>query len=180
MVVFKKDGAEPVLSAYQGIEGRLSGIFATISNIIACKSYHRWKRLTDESTNLLNLRFDRRVRLEFRDAAITSDAGFLAARELDQARGLTELSTGHLKDSRTGRNVQHLLAPLLRQPVYSRLAGFEDTNDAERLVQDPAMEGGDKVEWHRGELLPRVGFIATTMSARPEGEIAPQDRGDDG
>ena len=31
------------------------------------------------------------------------------------------------------------LLPLLRQSVYSRLAGYEDTNDAERLAQDPAM-----------------------------------------
>jgi hypothetical protein len=29
---------------------------------------------------------------------------------------------------------------LLRQSVYSRLAGYEDTNDAERLAQDPAMQ----------------------------------------
>ncbi len=28
-----------------------------------------------------------------------------------------------------------------------------------------------KVEWHRGELLPRVGFIVTTLSARPEGVV---------
>ena len=87
----------------------------------------------------LKVQFDRRVRLEFRGATITSDAGLLAARELDEALGLTELSTGHLKESRTGRNVQHYLVPLLRQSVYSRLAGYEDTNDAERLAQDPAM-----------------------------------------
>ena len=68
-----------------------------------------------ESTNPLKVRFDRRVRLEFRGATITSDAGLLAARELDEALGLTELSTGHLKESRTGRNVQHQLVPLLRQ-----------------------------------------------------------------
>ena len=35
--------------------------------------------------------------------------------------------------------MQHRLLPLLRQSVYSRLAGYEDTNDAERLAQDPAM-----------------------------------------
>lgn len=29
------------------------------------------------------------------------------------------------------------MADLLRQAVYSRLAGYEDVNDAERLAQDP-------------------------------------------
>jgi hypothetical protein len=36
--------------------------------------------------------------------------------------------------------VQHELVPLLRQSVYSRLAGYEDTNDAVRLARDPAMQ----------------------------------------
>ena len=63
----------------------------------------------------------------------------LAARELDESLELTEMARDHLKDSRTGRNVQHQFVPLLRQAVYSRLAGYEDTNDAERLAQDPAM-----------------------------------------
>ena len=35
--------------------------------------------------------------------------------------------------------MQHRLVPLLRQSVYSRLAGYEDTNDAERLARDSAM-----------------------------------------
>jgi hypothetical protein len=87
----------------------------------------------------IKMRFDGRVRLEFRGATITSDAGLLAARELDEALGLTRLAGDALQESRTGRNVQHHLAPLLRQSVYSRLAGYEDTNDADRLAQDPAM-----------------------------------------
>ena len=85
------------------------------------------------------LRFDRRVRLEFRGATITSDAGLLACRELDDALGLTETASECLQESRGGRNVQHRLVGLLRQSVYSRLAGYEDTNDAERLAQDPTM-----------------------------------------
>jgi hypothetical protein len=31
----------------------------------------------------------------------------------------------------------HLLPDLFRQSIYSRLAGYEDTNDAERLAEDP-------------------------------------------
>ena len=80
-----------------------------------------------------------RIRLDFRGATITSDAGLLACRELDAALGLTETANDYIHESRTGRNVQHRLLPLLRQSVYSRLAGYEDTNDAERLAQDPAM-----------------------------------------
>ena len=93
-----------------------------------------------ESTNpRAKLRFDRRVRLECRGATITSDAGLLACRELDDALGLTETAEECLQESRGGRNVQHRLVGLLRQSVYSRLAGYEDTNDAERLAQDPTM-----------------------------------------
>jgi hypothetical protein len=86
------------------------------------------------------LQFDRRVRLEFHGATITSDAGLLACRELDEALELTETATACLRENRTGRNIQHQLVPLLRQCVYSRLAGYEDTNDAERMAQDPAMK----------------------------------------
>ena len=93
-----------------------------------------------ESTNpRAKLRFDRRIRLEFHGATITSDAGLLACRELDDALGLTETANECLQESRGGRNVQHRLVGLLRQSVYSRLAGYEDTNDAERLSDDPTM-----------------------------------------
>ena len=87
----------------------------------------------------LKLNFDRKVRLEFRGATITSDAGLLAFRELDDALGLTDPADDFLKESRTGNNILHKLIPLLRQSVYSRLAGYDDTNDADRLSQDSAM-----------------------------------------
>jgi hypothetical protein len=89
---------------------------------------------------LLRVRFDRRLRLEFHGSRVTSDAGLLACRELDDALGLTVSAGNCLQDTRGGRNVQHDLVGLLRQSVYSRLAGYEDTNDAERLAQDPAMQ----------------------------------------
>ncbi len=51
----------------------------------------------------LKLGFDSKVRLEFRGATITSDAGLLACRELDDALGLTESADSFLKESRTGK-----------------------------------------------------------------------------
>ncbi|HLE05125.1 MAG TPA: IS1380 family transposase [Anaerolineales bacterium] len=87
----------------------------------------------------LRVRFDARLRLEFHGAKVTSDAGLLAFRELDAALGLSHLAQSLLAETRTGRNIQHELVALLRQSVYSRLAGYEDSNDAERLAQDPAM-----------------------------------------
>ena len=63
----------------------------------------------------------------------------LAYRELDEALKLTELDEDVVTDSRLGTNKQHQLVPLLRQSIYSRLAGYENVNDAERLSVDPAM-----------------------------------------
>ena len=87
----------------------------------------------------LRLQFNPQIRLEFHGATITSDAGLLAFRELDDALDLTSIASDYLRESRSGRNIRHHLVPLLRQSIYSRLAGYDDTNDAERLAQDPAM-----------------------------------------
>ena len=87
----------------------------------------------------LRVGFDRSVKIEFRGAHVTSDAGLLAFRELDEALGLTGVAGEFLTDPRTGRNTRHGLVAQLRQSVYSRLAGYDDTNDAEQLCNDPAM-----------------------------------------
>jgi len=99
--------------------------------------------------NALRLNFDHRLKLEFHGTKVTSDAGLLAYREIDDVLGLTSAVDEELRDIRTGKNTQHGLAALLRQSIYSRLAGYDDTNDAERLALDPAMRhvaGGRAVE----------------------------------
>jgi hypothetical protein len=88
---------------------------------------------------VLRFDFDRRLMLQFRGSAITSDAGLLAYRELDNTLGLTDTGADTLADARTGKNGRHRLAGLLRQSVFGRLAGYEDVNDADRLCRDPAM-----------------------------------------
>jgi Transposase DDE domain group 1 len=94
---------------------------------------------TDEADRgALRLDFDRRLVLQFRGSAITSDAGLLAHRELDDALGLTDTCADALADARTGKNGWHLLVGFLRQSVFGRLAGYEDVNDAERACRDPA------------------------------------------
>src|SRR4051812_24020094 len=87
----------------------------------------------------LRVAFDRRIKVEFHGARITSDGGLLAYRELDDTFGLTALAASELGEGRSGRNIRHHLLGLLRQSVYGRLAGYEDVNDAERLARDPAM-----------------------------------------
>ncbi len=117
----------------------------------------------------LRLQFNPKVRLEFRGSTITSDAGLLPIRELDEALSLTNTADDYLQESRTGRNIRHRLVPLLRQSIYSRLAGYDDTNDAERLAQDPAMRV--VVGWKGSE---RNAASVNTMS-RFETEILTQE-----
>jgi len=52
---------------------------------------------------------------------------------------LTEMAADLIVAGRTGKKIQHKIAGLLRQSVYARLAGYEDTNDQEGLSRDPAM-----------------------------------------
>ena len=87
----------------------------------------------------LRLDFDREIKLEFHGSNISSDAGLLVFRELDEKFGLTQLGGNELFDFRTGSNVRHSMTSLLRQSIYGRLAGYEDLNDADRLSVDPVM-----------------------------------------
>jgi len=92
----------------------------------------------------LRVDFDQSIKLEFHGARVSSDAGLFPYRELDQVFGLTESSAINLSEFRTGLNIRHSMTVLLLQSVYSRLVA--------------------KVEWHQGELFPRVGFIVTNLS----------------
>jgi hypothetical protein len=115
------------------------------------------------------LSFNRFLRVGFQGSGVTSDSGLILVRELDERLGFGELIEPHLTDSRAN-NSRFSFADLLRQSVYSRLAGYEDVNDAERLSQDPTFRliGSEKI-WDRGAALSsRMQTFETEMLAEEE------------
>ena len=121
----------------------------------------------ESDSGALRLDFDRRLALQFRGCVVTSDAGLLAYRELDDVLRLTALAGEMLADARTGKNGRHALVGLLRQSVFSRLAGYEDVNDAERLRHDPAMRCivGGKAAHGRAASPSQMGHFETPWLA---------------
>src|SRR6202171_4942622 len=93
----------------------------------------------ETNDGVLRLDFDRRLMLQFHGSVVTSDAGLLPYRELDDVLGMTGMAGDFFADARTGKNGRHALAGLFRQSIFGRLAGYEDVNDAQRLRHDPAM-----------------------------------------
>ena len=80
--------------------------------------------------------------LQFRGSVVTSDAGLLAYRELDDALGLSAMvSDAGVADARAP--AQERPSPrwsgCCDEAVFGRLAGYEDVNDAGRLRHDPAI-----------------------------------------
>jgi hypothetical protein len=115
------------------------------------------------------LSFNGSLRVDFQGARVTSDGGLLLLRELDERLGFGELIERHLTDGR-GKNTQLPLTDLVRQSIYSRLAGYEDVNDAERLSQDPAFRliGSEKVLERGAALTSRLQSFETELLTQAE------------
>ena len=117
----------------------------------------------------LQLSFNRFLRVAFQGSRVTSNGGLILVRELDERLGFGELVEQHLSDSRAS-NARLPFADLLRQSVYSRLAGYEDVNDAEQLSRDPTFRLiGSEKNWDRGAALPsRLQTFETELLAEEE------------
>ena len=116
------------------------------------------------------LSFNPSLTVDFQGSRVTSDSGLLLVRELDERLGLNQLIEEHLTEGRRGKNTQLPLPDLLRQSLYSRLAGYADLNDAERLSQDSTFRliGSAKI-WERGAALPsRLHWFETEVLTQDE------------
>jgi hypothetical protein len=73
--------------------------------------------------------------------------------ELDERLTFGGLIERHLTDGR-GKNTQLPPADLVRQSVYTRVAGYEEVNDAERLVSGTRSFGSSapRKSWSAGRL----------------------------
>jgi hypothetical protein len=94
----------------------------------------------DKQHQPFQLSFSPSLMIGFQGSRVTSDSGLIVVRQLDERLGLKELIEQHLTARRRGMNRQFPLAYLFRQSVYSRLAGYEDVNDADRLSQDSTFQ----------------------------------------
>ena len=118
----------------------------------------------------IQLSFNSLLKVDFQGARVTSDGGLILVRELDERLGLSELMELHLSDSRRGKNIQLPLADLLRQSIYSRLAGYADVNDAARLSQDPTFRliGSKKILERGAALTSRLQSFETGVLTRED------------
>ncbi len=88
----------------------------------------------DGGKQAFQLSFNRFLRVGFQGSRVTSNGGLILVRELDERLGFSKLIEQHLTDPRAN-NARFSFADLLRQSVYSRLAGYEDVNDAAQLSE---------------------------------------------
>jgi hypothetical protein len=141
----------------------------------------------DKESEPFQFTFKGFLKVAFQGSRVTADAGLVLVREWDERLGLEAIIAEHLHDSRQGLNTQFRLPDLLRPSIYSRLAGYQDLNDAVRLSTDRTFRlissprRWDRsaaltstLHWFETELLTRgenVARSAEPQTARPVQEF---------
>lgn len=97
------------------------------------------RRVMGEIINGFSLEFNGSVRLEAREERLTSEAGAVVLREVDERLGLTRWLGGRLKDTRDERRITHSLRELVRTNLLLLAQGWRDNDDADALRKDAAL-----------------------------------------
>jgi hypothetical protein len=95
-----------------------------------------------QPVSLLSFDFlpSRPIEIEVSPAPLTSDAGLLPVRQLDERIRLTEQFAAALDDRRDPALTQQSLLSMVRQRIYGILADYEDQNDHDTLRSDPVFK----------------------------------------
>lgn len=98
--------------------------------------------MTKQAVGSLNFKFEdeRPIKIETSDAPLTTDAGLLLFRQLDERLKITEQFASVLHDDRDPEQTTHTMLSMLRQRVYGILSDYPDQNDHDTLRQDPAFK----------------------------------------
>ncbi len=120
----------------------------------------------DKQTGTIRPDFDRSIVIDFQGAKITTDAGFLLMREIDQRFNILGGVESLIDDPRSSRHTDHSLLQLLRQRAYQVAAGYEDCNHADLLRVHPALRLALGKEHEMGQANPHCLALRTTSSRR--------------
>ena len=77
------------------------------------------------------------VALDCDGGRLSSDAGLVLLKEIDEQLGLTRALAAALSDARAARRIRFTPEDLLKQRIFQIAAGYEDANDANTLRHDP-------------------------------------------
>jgi hypothetical protein len=82
----------------------------------------------------------KKIEADFEGGEVSSDAGLLFLREVENRIGLISKMTDSLKDRRHPGYVKHQLHELFKQRIFQIACGYEDGNDSDELRHDPVMK----------------------------------------
>ena len=117
--------------------------------------------------------FHRKVKARFDGGKITSDAGVLLLREVEQRTGLVAGLTACFRDHRDPRLIEHTVEELLGQRIYGLCLGYEDLNDHDQLRTDPMLA----VAVDKADPLGERPFAPGWVLSPPPGSESSESRG---
>ena len=132
----------------------------------------------ESKAGVLRLDFDRRLKLGFHGSKVTSDAGLLPYRELDDAVGLSEVAGDVLTDTRRGKNGRHGLVGQFRQSVFGRLGGVrrrERCRAPNRLPRAVRWGASRRRLWPARKTGPRLPVFPNASPAEGSGKLVADD-----